>query len=177
MRRVLTSLLLAAFLAAATLAAPAPSPGESNDSRGPQKAQTGLAGAQDPVHQSKSAPKSHVHNKKAPAKPYQVGKASWYGERFDGRTTASGETYDMFQFTAAHRTLPLGTVLRVTNLHNGRSVLVRVNDRGPMVEGRIIDLSYGAAQMLQARDIERVRLDIMNPDKVTLARAFVPSEP
>ena len=81
-------------------------------------------------------------------KPYQVGKASWYGKQFHGRTTASGEPYDMFQFTAAHRQLPLGTWVKVTNMHNGRWVMVRVNDRGPVPESRIIDLSYGAAEML-----------------------------
>src|SRR5918911_1075364 len=66
-------------------------------------------------------------------KPYQVGRASWYGKQFHGRSTASGEPYDMFQFTAAHRQLPLGTWVRVTNLRNGRSITVRVNDRGPYV--------------------------------------------
>src|ERR1700750_3041919 len=81
-------------------------------------------------------------------KPYQVGKASWYGKAFNGRTTASGEPYDMFQFTAAHRQLPLGTLVKVTNLRNGRSVVVRVNDRGPVPRTRIIDLAYGAARMI-----------------------------
>jgi rare lipoprotein A len=67
-----------------------------------------------------------------------------------GRTTASGETYDMNQLTAAHRTLPLGTKVLVTNLKNGRAVEVRINDRGPSIEGRIIDLSYAAARELGA---------------------------
>src|SRR5258706_11829393 len=86
--------------------------------------------------------------KEVTPKPYQVGRASWYGKQFHGRTTASGEPYDMFQFTAAHRQLPLGTWVKVTNMHNGRWVMVRVNDRGPVPESRIIDLSYGAAEML-----------------------------
>src|SRR5690348_8609770 len=73
--------------------------------------------------------------------PYQVGTASWYGEFFDGKPTASGEPYDMYDMTAAHLTLPLGSYVKVTNLHNGRVVVVRVNDRGPIVPGRIIDLS------------------------------------
>jgi rare lipoprotein A len=77
--------------------------------------------------------------------PYQVGTASWYGEYFEGRTTASGEPYNMHDLTAAHPTLPLGSWVRVTNLRNGRVVYVRINDRGPIVPGRIIDLSYGAA--------------------------------
>src|SRR5690348_16057642 len=73
-------------------------------------------------------------------KPYQVGTASWYGDYFQGKQTASGERYDMRDFTAAHPTLPLGTYVKITNLRNGRSVVVRVNDRGPVVDGRIIDV-------------------------------------
>ena len=80
----------------------------------------------------------------------QTGEASWYGEPHNGRTTASGETYDMHQLTAAHRTLPLGTRVLVTNLKNGRAVEVRINDRGPTVDGRIIDLSFAAAKELGA---------------------------
>jgi rare lipoprotein A len=80
----------------------------------------------------------------------QTGQASWYGKRHDGHRTASGEVYDMQQLTAAHRDLPLGTRVLVTNVHNGRSVQVRVNDRGPAIRGRIIDLSYAAAKRLGA---------------------------
>jgi rare lipoprotein A (peptidoglycan hydrolase) len=78
----------------------------------------------------------------------QRGIASYYAEAFHGRTTANGETFDMNAMTCAHLTLPFGTVLRVTNLDNDRSTTVRVNDRGPYVEGRIIDLSKGAARSL-----------------------------
>jgi len=78
----------------------------------------------------------------------QVGIASWYGPGFHGRRTASGEIYDMHKLTAAHKTLPLGTVVKVINLENGKSVIVRINDRGPFVEGRIIDLSHEAAKRL-----------------------------
>jgi rare lipoprotein A len=78
----------------------------------------------------------------------EEGTASWYGSDFHGRRTSSGETYDMYGMTAAHKTLPLGTYVRVTNLHNGRSVEVRVNDRGPFVRDRVIDLSYTAAKEL-----------------------------
>jgi rare lipoprotein A len=78
----------------------------------------------------------------------QTGEASWYGEPHHGRPTASGEIYDMYKLTAAHRTLPLGTRVLVTNLKNGRAVEVRINDRGPSVDGRIIDLSYAAAREL-----------------------------
>lgn len=78
----------------------------------------------------------------------QKGIASWYGRQFHGRKTSNGEIYDMYAMTAAHKTLPLGTFVRVTNLENNRSVDVRVNDRGPFVRGRIIDLSYTAANRL-----------------------------
>ena len=76
------------------------------------------------------------------------GHASWYGTKFHGRRTSSGEPYDMYAMTAAHRSLPLPSYVRVTNLDNGRSVVVRVNDRGPFIDGRIIDLSYAAAVRL-----------------------------
>ena len=107
-----------------------------------------------------------------PARPYQIGKASWYGKSFDGKATASGEPYDMFQFTAAHRDLPLGTWVKVTNLRNGKWITVRINDRGPVPANRIIDLSYGAAAVLEFRHegIERVRLDIVTPQMVATAR-------
>jgi rare lipoprotein A len=86
----------------------------------------------------------------APPGMVETGEASWYGERHQGRRTANGELYDMYRLTAAHPALPLGTKVLVTNLQNGRSVEVRVNDRGPTVAGRIIDLSYAAAQRLGA---------------------------
>jgi rare lipoprotein A len=91
--------------------------------------------------------------------------ASWYGEDFEGRPTASGEPYEMFDMTAAHPTLPLGSWVRVTNLHNGRKVFVRINDRGPIIPGRIIDLSYSAASQLRfaGKGLQRVRLDVVSP--------------
>ncbi len=76
------------------------------------------------------------------------GRASWYGRRFHGRRTASGETFNAYSHTAAHRSLPFGTRVRVTNLNNGRSVVVRINDRGPYSGGRIIDLSRAAAEAI-----------------------------
>lgn len=78
----------------------------------------------------------------------ETGIASWYGKDFHGRTTSNGETYNMYNVTAAHKLLPMQTMLLVQNLDNGRKLVVRVNDRGPFVQGRIIDLSYGAAQKL-----------------------------
>jgi len=100
--------------------------------------------------------------KPKPHPPYQVGTASWYGEYFEGRATASGEPFHMYELTAAHPTLPLGTWVRVTNLSNGRRIFVRINDRGPIVPGRIIDLSYSAAQALafQEKGLQQVRLDL-----------------
>lgn len=80
----------------------------------------------------------------------QEGLASWYGPEFHGKPTSSREVYDMHEMTAAHPTLPFGTYVMVTNLNNGRSAVVRVNDRGPFVPGRIIDLSYAAARVLDA---------------------------
>jgi len=97
-------------------------------------------------------------------RPTRTGYASWYGRAHQGKLTASGEVYDMRKLTAAHRTLPLGTRVRVTNLQNGRTVFVRVNDRGPMVDGRIVDLSYAAARELHAVDdgVVPVRLDVVS---------------
>ena len=118
-----------------------------------------------PAPNSSAQQKPVVRNQAGKPSPYQVGTASWYGEFFVGKPTASGESYDMYAMTAAHPTLPLGTYVRVTNLHNGRVVIVRVNDRGPVVPGRIIDLSYGAADVLQftQKGLQQVRLDIVTP--------------
>jgi rare lipoprotein A len=97
------------------------------------------------------------------SKPYQVGVASYYGRQFHGRTTANGERFNMYKLTAAHRALPLGTLLRVTNLRNGRCVRVKVNDRGPYVKGRVLDVSYQAARDLgMVRDgTTKVKIDIL----------------
>jgi len=78
----------------------------------------------------------------------QKGYASWYGKKFHGRKTSNGETYNMYAISAAHKTLPFNTIVRVRNLDNGKVLDVRINDRGPFVRGRIIDLSYGAAQKI-----------------------------
>jgi rare lipoprotein A len=85
---------------------------------------------------------------KRETKEVQYGVASWYGRDFHGKPTSSGEIYDMYQLTCAHNTLPLGTMVMVTNLENGKSLELKVNDRGPFVKERIIDLSYAAAQIL-----------------------------
>ncbi len=91
---------------------------------------------------------------------YQRGIASWYGPGFNHHETASGEIYNMYGMTAASRTIPLGTVVDVTNLRNGRTVTVKVNDRGPYVGGRIMDLSYGAAVKLGMLHSGTTRVEI-----------------
>lgn len=94
----------------------------------------------------------------------EVGTASWYGPGFQGNLTASGERFDMNQLTAAHKTLPFGTLVEVLSLTTHRKVKVRINDRGPFVQGRIIDLSYGAARRLRmiGKGTDRVRLTVLN---------------
>ena len=126
--------------------------------------------------------KPEIRKQASTRAPFQIGTASWYGSYFDGKPTASGEAYDMHDLTAAHPTLPLGSYVRVTNLHNGRAVVVRVNDRGPIVQGRIIDLSYGAAQVLQFQEqgLQRVRLDVVkrgNRPHVALLQTVAYSRP
>ena len=98
-----------------------------------------------------------------PVSGAEVGIASWYGHPYHGRAAASGEIYDMEKFTAAHRTLPFGTLVRVVNLDNDKLVDVRINDRGPFVGDRIIDLSHAAAQAigLIGPGVARVRLEVM----------------
>lgn len=98
----------------------------------------------------------------------QVGKASWYGLKFQGRKTATGEVFDMNDLTCAHRSLPLGSWVRVTNLRNRKSVVVRVNDRGPMSSGRIVDLSYAAAHAVGINGVAQVKIEpAVSPSPVT----------
>ncbi|PSH04512.1 MAG: septal ring lytic transglycosylase RlpA family lipoprotein [Acidobacteria bacterium] len=121
-------------------------------------------------------PKQEPKELEPPAKPFQVGKASWYGGLFHGKSTASGEDYNMYKFTAAHRELPLGTFVKVTNLKNKKSVVVRVNDRGPVTPGRVIDLSYGAARCIgmSQKGLEKVRIDVVDPRYAEMAQARQP---
>ncbi len=97
----------------------------------------------------------------------KFGKASWYGKPFHGRLTANGERYNMYSMTAAHRTYAMGTILKVTNLKNRRSVKVRINDRGPFYSSRMIDLSYGAARRLGIvkKGIGRIKLEVISTSK------------
>lgn len=110
------------------------------------------------------------------AEGYQrEGTASWYGKKFHGHTTSNGETYDMYQLSAAHTTLPLPSFVRVTNLDNNREVVVRVNDRGPFHEDRIIDMSYAAAVRLgfAHQGTARVRVEALTPDHVTESEVWL----
>jgi len=95
---------------------------------------------------------------------FQTGEASWYGNKFHGKTTSSQEIFNMYELTAAHLTLPFNTLVMVTNLDNGKSVIVRINDRGPFVKDRIIDLSYAAAKLLDMINtgVAPVQIDVLN---------------
>lgn len=94
----------------------------------------------------------------------QYGKASWYGDKEHGNASASGEKFSRYSYTAAHKALPFGTVVRVTNLDNGRKVVVRINDRGPYVKGRVIDLSYAAAKSvgLIRSGVAKVKIEVLS---------------
>lgn len=150
-----------------------PQPPEDRDS-GPKR-------PVDLSHVSEPVPRVEVRTRAGNKNPYTVlgktyhlmedetqykerGEASWYGTKFHGRKTANGETYDMYAMTAAHKTLPIPSYVRVTNLNNGRNLVVRVNDRGPFHGGRIIDLSYAAAQRLGFADygVAPVEVEIIN---------------
>jgi rare lipoprotein A (peptidoglycan hydrolase) len=111
----------------------------------------------------------------------ETGVASWYGRDLQGRTTASGEIFDQNGISAAHRTLPLGTVLSVTNLDNFKSIKVRINDRGPFVKGRVLELSYGAAKELgfALQGTARVKIESLEPvsdPAVYTVQAAAPAE-
>jgi rare lipoprotein A len=118
-----------------------------------------------------------THVRRAPEpKVVERGVASWYGPKFNGRATASGERYDMYAMTAAHPSLPFGTVLDVRNLDNGKTCRVRVNDRGPFVRGRIVDLSLAAAREIEmvGPGTARVELAVVSPGR---PRPLPPLEP
>jgi len=104
---------------------------------------------------------------------FETGQASWYGLKFQGKKTATGEKFDMNNFTCAHRSLPLGSWLRVTNLRNRKSVLVRVNDRGPMVDSRIVDLSYAAAHFVGLGGTGKVKLERVSPKDPEIAKVMI----
>lgn len=133
----------------------------------------GIAGAQaaSPADHLNPKPAGHHHW-------YQFGIASWYGHFFQGKTTASGEPFNENALTCAHRTLPLGSVLKVTNLRNNRSVIVTVNDRGPVPKDRVIDLSKAAAEDLgfSERGLAPVKVELIGPI-AEVAQLTAPSAP
>lgn len=154
-------------------------------------------GPLDPVdvaHVKDAVPKAEPRSKYGNPKNYKVlgkwysvkessagyqekGIASWYGKKFHGHRTSSGETYDMYAMTAAHKTLPLPTYVQVTHLENGRSVIVKVNDRGPFHENRIIDLSYSAAQKLgvTGKGTGAVEVTAIDPDTYQQKKPYEPA--
>jgi rare lipoprotein A len=115
------------------------------------------------VKKEKSVPEAKIEKRESIE--VQFGVTSWYGGEFHGRPTSSGEVYDMYQLSCAHNTLPLGTVVMVTNIENGRSLELKVNDRGPFVKERILDVSYAAAQMLGMweKGTALVKVEVISP--------------
>ncbi|HEY1792557.1 MAG TPA: septal ring lytic transglycosylase RlpA family protein [Opitutaceae bacterium] len=118
-----------------------------------------------PIRQA--SPQQHHHHW------YEIGRASWYGPHFQGRKTANGERFNMYAYTCAHRTLPLGSWIRVTNLRNHKTAFVRVNDRGPVPTSRILDLSYAAAQKLGVGGLAEVKIERVAPDDPALAQELL----
>ncbi len=149
-----------------------PHPVYLGEGKGLRTTSSANKGAADPSRRQRLpspvvAPKQTAHPidaaKMDTSKAYQIGVASYYGKKFHGRKTANGEVFNMYKLTAAHRVLPLGTRVRVTSMKNGRWVEVKVNDRGPFIEGRILDLSFAAAlelEMVQA-GTARVMIEIV----------------
>ena len=130
------------------------------------------ASASDPAPVAKNSA-THLEQKAKARHWYQIGKASWYGIRFQGHKTATGEPFDMNALTCAHRSLPLGTWIRVTNLRNHKSIFVRVNDRGPVPEDRVIDLSYAAARAVGIHGLAKVKLEPVRGGDPQLARELL----
>jgi rare lipoprotein A len=174
-RRIGVAVLLVATMAGCATRTPSPRPGSDGPEARPPP---------DLMQVPDALPKLEPIRQGGPNKPYEVlggryeplraeaqyvedGLASWYGRKFHGRKTASGEVYNMYAMTAAHKTLPLPSYARVTNAANGRSIIVRVNDRGPFVRGRIIDLSYTAALQLDTlRGVVPVRVERITPEQI-----------
>jgi rare lipoprotein A len=166
--------IAALLLAACSSTPPAPEAPDREQDRGPATAPD-LSGLRDP--EPRDEPRSRYGNPETyevfgrtyrvmanmPEEHIEEGIASWYGKKFHGRRTSSGETYDMYELTAAHRELPIPVYARVTHLENGRSVIVRINDRGPFARNRVIDLSYAAAHRLDMVDsgTAPVRIEVL----------------
>lgn len=193
------TLAMAALLVAGCASAPSGAPGGGTSGRGggyyqndgpPDDEEIDIASIPDAV--PRDEPLSRYGNPssyEALGKTYyvlksaagftQTGRASWYGRQFHGRRTSSGEPYNMFKMTAAHKRLPIPSYVRVTNLDNGEQVIVRVNDRGPFHDGRIIDLSYVAARRLDivSHGSAPVRIETVTPDSLQAERGRQPDTP
>ena len=145
---------------APAIAQPAPNPGVPETAKGANAA---------PPAAAPRPRKTRVPSAPAPVGYTEEGNASWYGDPFNGRHAANGEIYDMNKLTAAHRTMPFETMVRVTNLNNGKSTTVRITDRGPFVDNRIIDLSHAAAQEIGSigPGVVPVRLEVLGNVDVT----------
>jgi rare lipoprotein A len=126
-----------------------------------------------PIHQAVAAPLPAPSL--AEFGPAEFGMATWYGEKFHGLETASGEVFDMFRMTAAHRRIPLGAMVRVTNLRNSRSVVVRINDRGPVTDSAILDLSFAAAQKLGIVEKGRAKVRVDQLVEIAMTSPQSPS--
>jgi rare lipoprotein A len=145
-------------------AQPAPAPAETSDSA---KRDTTVSSSPSPTP---AHPKhAKIPQAPAPAGYTEEGNASWYGNPFHGRHSSNGEVYDMYKLTAAHRTLPFETMVRVTNLNNGKTTTVRITDRGPFVDNRIIDLSQAAAREIESigPGVVPVRIEVLGTVDVT----------
>jgi len=142
---------------------PGPAPPFAVPESTPESAKRNASTSPPPAKHAKTPPAP------APAGYTEDGNASWYGNPFNGRRASNGEIYDMYKLTAAHRTLPFDTMVRVTNLNNGKSTTVRITDRGPFVEGRIIDLSLAAAREIESvgPGVVPVRLEVLGDVDVT----------
>jgi rare lipoprotein A len=136
----------------------------------PGTGQTGAPGANPPGKTVAAATQSRMTKT---LRWFQVGQASWYGRTFQGKKTANGEAFDMNGLTCAHRSLPLGSWVRVTNLKNRQSVFVRVNDRGPVAENRVVDLSMAAARAVGLRGVGKVKLEPVLGNDPQMARELV----
>ena len=189
--RALPLLMVAAYgLAGCQSAEKRTDPSHQHRDGPPLVAREGLADLPDPeVRHERPSRRGNPKSYTVAGKTYHVlgsargyratGNASWYGRKFHGRLTSSGEPYDMYQLTAAHRSLPIPAYARVTNLDNGRSTVVRINDRGPFHQDRIIDVSYAAAVKLgfAALGTARVRVEVIEPGRRYLLQAGAFSDP
>lgn len=169
---VVFSVLPLSFIGCASRRATAPTPAppivespSPNESAGGANSSPASAAHPSPVNPSAAPGRRRPAGAPVPEGYVEEGNASWYGDPFNGRRASNGEVYDMHKLTAAHRTLPFNTMVRVTNLNNGKSTVVRITDRGPFVEGRIIDLSLAAAREIESvgPGVVPVRLEVLTP--------------